>query len=151
MLHDTDACPPRSARRDVALTHDRACSRWQVADLRGHSDTVTCAAFSPDGQTLATGSRDRTVRLWDVRTGEPRLSSWPFGVARLYCLQSRRENAGCPMQRSFALAVGLRCEYQAFGTEKAVGEATSYCMLADGICASPASPIMSESPTGIEK
>ena len=26
-------------------------------------------SFSPDGQTIATGSHDDTVRLWDVETG----------------------------------------------------------------------------------
>ena len=35
----------------------------------GHNDAVTCVAWSTDGQTLATGSRDRTVRLWDGRSG----------------------------------------------------------------------------------
>ena len=26
--------------------------------------------FSPDGQTLASGSYDETIRIWDVETGE---------------------------------------------------------------------------------
>ena len=39
------------------------------AVLTGHTDGVLSVAFSPDGQTLASGSRDDTVRLWDVATG----------------------------------------------------------------------------------
>jgi len=35
----------------------------------GHRDRVDALAFSPDGKTLASGSRDGTVRLWNNATG----------------------------------------------------------------------------------
>ena len=34
--------------------------------LTGHTDAVTSIAFSPDGNALATGSKDRTMRIWDI-------------------------------------------------------------------------------------
>jgi WD40 repeat protein/tRNA A-37 threonylcarbamoyl transferase component Bud32 len=37
--------------------------------LVGHVRDVPAGAYSPDGALVATGSDDRTVRLWDVRTG----------------------------------------------------------------------------------
>ena len=39
------------------------------ATLEGHTDLVWSVAFSPNGQTLASGSQDRTIRLWNPNNG----------------------------------------------------------------------------------
>ncbi len=38
--------------------------------LKGPTGLEMAVAFSPDGRTLATSTRDRTAQLWDLRTGK---------------------------------------------------------------------------------
>jgi RNA polymerase sigma factor (sigma-70 family) len=38
--------------------------------IDGHNGDVNAAAFTPDGTVLATGSDDKTVKLWDVETSK---------------------------------------------------------------------------------
>ncbi|MDM8554322.1 protein kinase [Desulfococcaceae bacterium HSG7] len=42
------------------------------ATLKGHTDTITTAVFSPDGILVATGSGDDTVKIWVRANGELR-------------------------------------------------------------------------------
>ena len=46
--------------------------------LRGHSETVYSAAFSPDGNRIATASWDYTGRVWDISSLE---KGDPFQIA----------------------------------------------------------------------
>jgi WD40 repeat protein len=40
-----------------------------LARLAGHEGEITCMAFSPDGQRIASGSEDGAIRLWDGFNG----------------------------------------------------------------------------------
>ncbi|MEH2104168.1 MAG: ribosome assembly protein 4, partial [Nostoc sp.] len=42
----------------------------EINTLEGHSNGVSSVGFSPDGKTLASGSYDNTIKLWDVSTGK---------------------------------------------------------------------------------
>ena len=52
---------------------DNAIGDYQhTLELRGHKDYVSKLAFSPDGKTLLTGSKDGTIHAWDPATGSHR-------------------------------------------------------------------------------
>ena len=64
---------------EVGFPHDKTLETqiivWdvktqaEVARLKGHTNSIYALAFSPDGKTLASGSMDQTVKLWDTATG----------------------------------------------------------------------------------
>ena len=41
----------------------------EAKTLRGHTEQITCTAFSPDESRVITGSRDGTARVWRTDTG----------------------------------------------------------------------------------
>jgi Tol biopolymer transport system component len=60
---------------DFRLRQPGDVKLWDVATetvrttLRGHSRAATSIVFSPDGQSLISGSADTTVRFWDTSSG----------------------------------------------------------------------------------
>ena len=46
-----------------------------LATWTGHSGTVTSVAFHPQGHQVVSGSEDKTLKLWDVATGDC-LATW---------------------------------------------------------------------------
>ena len=55
---------PSSSGRSHEASHTPA--------MTGHQEGVSSVAFSPDGKTLASGSDDKTIILWDLATGQLR-------------------------------------------------------------------------------
>jgi WD40 repeat protein len=57
-----------TAGRDSNASLFDARTGARLGSFKGHADWVNNLAFSPNGRLLATGSTDRTVRVWNVQT-----------------------------------------------------------------------------------
>ncbi len=63
----------RSPQIQKLLSQCQAGATWQniqVQTLPGHEASVWSVAISPNGQTLASGSDDTTIKLWNLQTGK---------------------------------------------------------------------------------
>ena len=65
-----EALPPNRPYTAEAESAMRKASLHNNAILRGHTDHVVSASFSPDGKYIVSASDDNTVRIWDAKTGQ---------------------------------------------------------------------------------
>ncbi|AUB39758.1 putative ATPase, archaeal AAA+ ATPase superfamily [Nostoc flagelliforme CCNUN1] len=63
-LKQADGVQPDTRMRVVTALQQAAYGVTEANRLEGHADIVWGVAFSPDGQLLASGSRDQTVKIW---------------------------------------------------------------------------------------
>lgn len=60
-----------AAKRVKELAHKLKHQKWRcVYTLPGHSSFVNSLAISPDGKILASGSWDKTIKIWNLETTE---------------------------------------------------------------------------------
>lgn len=60
-----------SKRLKLLCLREQRCCLASSLTLEGHSATVISVCISPDGRMILSGSEDKTIRLWDSRTGMP--------------------------------------------------------------------------------
>lgn len=44
--------------------------RFDIERMTGHQQLINCVQFSPDGRLIASASFDKSIKLWDGRTGK---------------------------------------------------------------------------------
>ena len=73
------AAPPALIRTLFVFAASGMLSMWTFASLanpsirktlEGHKYAVVSVAYSPDGKTLASGSLDSSIRIWNLKTGK---------------------------------------------------------------------------------
>ena len=72
-LHDIKYTPDGNriaVATDIGIWIYEAQTGKELTLLTGHTERVTAIDFPTDGRFLASGSFDRTVRLWDIDTGK---------------------------------------------------------------------------------
>jgi len=74
------AIPKYKSETDIGLVDLKNFKVYHV--LSGHTDWVTCVDFSPDGELVASGSDDATIRIWKK-------------IGQSYIFHQQLSNDGC--------------------------------------------------------
>ena len=90
----------------------------ELCAMRGHTGNIEAIAWSPDGGTIATGCRDREIRLWNAKDGSALGVLKGHGiwvVALRFCPNGRRLLSGAAAD---PLVPGRRTEVKIWDLDK---------------------------------
>ncbi len=68
--YDLGATPPAAPLGDTTVHVWEVNTGKTISIYRGHQQTVTTVAWSPNGKHIVSGSADSTVQVWDASTGQ---------------------------------------------------------------------------------
>ena len=77
--HDTTQSGIRPADELPQIVVSDIGTQTERCRLRGHTDAIMWAGWSPDGKTIATACWDQHFKIWDAHTGECRHTIGPTG------------------------------------------------------------------------
>lgn len=110
-IHQVKWCPTNPALFATA-SHDATVKTWDAETGKSlftfadHTKPVYNIAFSPDGQYIASGSLDQTLRIWSVRDGKcVRKSKGDGGIYEVAWNHTGDKVAACHMEPSKSVAV----------------------------------------------
>ena len=68
--HEVVAYDP-AGKAEVIADHPAHGWRVELLTLASHTDLIWAMAYSPDGETLASGSWDKSIQVWPVKNVNP--------------------------------------------------------------------------------
>ncbi|HEV3144844.1 MAG TPA: AAA family ATPase, partial [Gemmataceae bacterium] len=86
LVHDQDIPNASASKFDWELVAEQAASRSKSIPGKGHAGDITSVSFSTDGKVVATASWDKTIKLWNVASGEELLTLSGHGGVVSYVL-----------------------------------------------------------------
>jgi WD40 repeat protein len=58
----------------VSCSNDKLIIIWKqqipILMLKGHADKIKCLVRLPDNNSIASGSKDKTIKIWNINTGQ---------------------------------------------------------------------------------